>query len=415
MFSQRVSQGVTPVIHQNSTLAAFHAKSSFVARPFHSTPSSKVHPIAAILVRLGARYAGRSAKIKWDQMKPEERRALKKMLKGSERNGISNIHIAAASIIVACGVWYTSHLETTPVTKRLRYMAIDIETICAQGREQANRLIDEYSSEGKLLNKNDPVYKQMDKITERLLDGLVFHPEIMDAVEELTALGSEKFEWRLNVLHGGVDWRGRPTLSKEVNAFVLPDGSIFVYTGIIDVCQNEDAMAAVLAHEMSHAICQHSREKVSSGGPVMVLGAIAAAALWSLGFDTVITIFMERISDWLINVVTTLPYSREMETEADAIGLMIAASACFDPEAASDFWKQMSEVTGEDKVQDWSPLAAVNKTHPTSVRRAHALEALKPVALDISKDCGCDDPHSSRRIRKKLIQMMRRPSKETKT
>ena len=105
--------------------------------------------------------------------------------------------------------------------------------------------------------------------------------------------------------------------------------------------------------------------------------------------------------------MTELPYSREMEAEADAIGLMIAASGCFDPEAASDFWARLSKADGEDEVADASSIADINRSHPTSIRRARALDKLKPMAQAISIDCGCPASDSSKKMRKKLIQMIR--------
>jgi metalloendopeptidase OMA1, mitochondrial len=362
-------------------------------RPFHGTPRRR-NPLVALGVRFGARMAarlaGRQAKRRWDKMTPEERFLLKQKLRGGGGGGLNNFHLGAVSVVASGAAWYACHLEDSPVTLRRRYISVGIEDMCRAGRKQADALVAELAREDRLVALDDPVFLQVEKITDRLVDGLVFHPDIIDEVDRLEAFGRDTFEWKLHIIHGGPDLKGRPSLSDEVNAFVLPDGSIFVYTGILDACGNEDALAVVLAHEMAHAICHHSAETVSNGGPVLVATSILTAILWSLGLDFYTTLFMENITDWIVKMIAELPYSRELEYEADAVGLQISSAACFDPYAAPEFWERMAKMAGEAPVHSHS-MADLTKTHPTSTKRFHALTEQLQFARQIGRDCGCPD------------------------
>ena len=135
------------------------------------------------------------------------------------------------------------------------------------------------------------------------------------------------------------------------NAFILPNGKIFIFSSILPICENDDGLATVLAHELSHQLAQHSSEQLLKQPIYLVLSTI----LYSI---TGISWF----NDLLINGVLTMPASREMESEADHIGCELLAKACFHPEQAINFWQRMSQaekrltgrtVAGMESIQTW--------------------------------------------------------------
>src|SRR5690606_16428902 len=126
----------------------------------------------------------------------------------------------------------------------------------------------------------------------------------------------------------------------EINAWVMPGGKIGVYSGLIEKLQLTDAeIAAVLGHEISHALREHARERASEqmGAQVLISGAAvllgAGQAATDLG-----GVFYETFCG--------LPVSRLHETEAGRIGVEIAARAVFDPRAAVTLWQKMRERAG---------------------------------------------------------------------
>ena len=134
------------------------------------------------------------------------------------------------------------------------------------------------------------------------------------------------------------------TVTGTANAFVTPGGNLFVFSGILRVCGNSDALAAVLGHEIAHAVASHSAERMSSacaanlfsGSVFFLVGALpglALFALWSISGGRFIQ-----------NYLFSLPMTRKMETEADYIGLMMMAEACFDPREAVGYWRRMEHL-----------------------------------------------------------------------
>ncbi|KAL4753943.1 hypothetical protein BDW72DRAFT_201172 [Aspergillus terricola var. indicus] len=130
----------------------------------------------------------------------------------------------------------------------------------------------------------------------------------------------------------GADWKVHVIKDDNmVNAFVLPGGKVFVFTGILPICKDEDGLAAVLGHEIAHVVAHHTGERMSNN--FVTMGVIFLAALL---FD-----ISGNIPSLLLNLMYSLPNSRTQEAEADNIGLMMMSKACFNPEAAVDFWARM--------------------------------------------------------------------------
>lgn len=172
---------------------------------------------------------------------------------------------------------------------------------------------------------------------------------------------ANKFEWEVSVIKD----------DKTMNAFALPGGKIAVYTGIFPVAKNEAGLAAILGHEVVHALARHGGERMSQGilAQLAVTGATLGAA--SQGINPEIA---QLAGGALANFGFILPYSRKHESEADYIGLLLAAEAGYEPREAVRVWQRMQEISKEQPPEFLS-------THPGHGTRIKQLESWMPEAL----------------------------------
>ncbi len=157
------------------------------------------------------------------------------------------------------------------------------------------------------------------------------------------------------------NWEVHTLSSNQVNAWCMPGGKIAVYTGLIDkIKPTDDELAAVMGHEIAHALREHSRERVSqqmAQSAVVGIGA-AALGLGRAGAD---------LGGMLAQVTFGLPNSREHEREADRIGVELAARAGYDPRAAVTLWEKMAALGG-------SGTPELLSTHPAPQSRIEDLK-----------------------------------------
>ncbi|WP_066096615.1 M48 family metallopeptidase [Xanthomonas massiliensis] len=171
------------------------------------------------------------------------------------------------------------------------------------------------------------------------------------------------FQWDVNVLQ-----------SDQANAFCLPGGKMAVYTGLFPVAQNEDAMAVVMGHEIAHALLRHGAQRMAQQKLVQI--GQTATALG--GMDPQ----QQQMAMSAMGYGYLLPYAREHETQADEVGLLLAAAACFDPRQAIPLWQRMEQNGGQRAPEFTS-------THPDPGRRIQNLQALMPKALEYrQRFCG---------------------------
>lgn len=180
---------------------------------------------------------------------------------------------------------------------------------------------------------------------------------------------ARQMQWEFNLVRDG-----------QVNAFCMPGGKIVVYSGLIQATKATDAeLAAVIAHEVSHAIAKHANERISRemmtqlGGQVLtgVVGAKSAA------LGNIISQTYGIGSKLLIS----LPYNRKQEYEADQIGLVFMAMAGYDPRAAVTLWQKMSRQGGGKAPEFLS-------THPSDANRIRAIQEYLPTALQYYRGDG---------------------------
>ena len=161
-------------------------------------------------------------------------------------------------------------------------------------------------------------------------------------------------------------WQVHSIQDNTVNAYVMPGGKIVFYSGIIDKLQLSDAeIAAIMGHEMAHALREHSRERMSRS---MATGSVLSIASAALGLSS----GQAQLASLAGSIGLDLPHSRTQEAEADKIGLELMARAGYAPTAAITLWRKMQRASEGSMPQFLS-------THPNSENRIKQIQALLPI------------------------------------
>jgi len=158
---------------------------------------------------------------------------------------------------------------------------------------------------------------------------------------------------------------------KQANAFALPGGKVAVYTGIFPVARDSAGLAAVIGHEVAHAIARHGAERMSQGLVAEVAGTGLAVGLGSYSPATQ-TAVMQAFGLG-VQVGHMLPFGRAQESEADHIGLILMAQAGYDPAAAVDLWRRF-EAGGSSGPPEFL------STHPSYGTRIQQIQNWLPEA-----------------------------------
>jgi len=239
-----------------------------------------------------------------------------------------------------------SACSTNPITGRSQLIGLVSESEAISGSAQAYRQMMADLDKKKQIDRSagpaeSPRLKKVQEITDRLIaQAIKFRPD------------SAGWKWEVQVISD----------PKTVNAFCMAGGKMAIYTGMFEQLKiTDDELAQVMGHEISHALLDHTRERMSIARStslgVSLLGA--AAGVGSLGGQAM---------DMAAQVAVTLPNSREGESEADAVGTQLAARAGYDPKAAVTLWDKMAKL-GKGPAEFLS-------THPSPENRSAKLKEL---------------------------------------
>lgn len=168
-------------------------------------------------------------------------------------------------------------------------------------------------------------------------------------------------------------WEYKLVESKEVNAWCMPGGKIVVYSAILPIMKDDSGMAAVMGHEVAHALANHGQQRMSAGMLQQLGGVAIGAAVGGKSAET-----QEMIMQAYgigTQVGGMLPFSRNHESEADMIGLTLMAIAGYNPESAVQIWERMSANSGGKQAP-----AEIMSTHPSNETRIANLRDLIPQA-----------------------------------
>jgi predicted Zn-dependent protease len=175
----------------------------------------------------------------------------------------------------------------------------------------------------------------------------------------------------------GYNWEYNLVQDNAANAWCMPGGKIVVYTGLLPITQNEAALAAVMGHEVSHALLYHGNERMSQG-LIQQLGGVALAVAVSDKPAATQNLFLSAYGVGS-QVGVLLPFSRKHELEADEWGLIFTAMAGYNPREAIALWQRMEKASSGQKPPEFL------STHPSEGTRIAQLEKLMPKALQYYK------------------------------
>lgn len=185
-------------------------------------------------------------------------------------------------------------------------------------------------------------------------------------------MAKEKLSDRIS----GYKWEYNLVNDPAINAWCMPGGKVVVYTGLLNVTQNETALAIVMGHEIAHAVARHGNERMSQQMATQMGGLALNVALSTKSAETQALFNTAYGAGTTVGVL--LPFSRLHESEADKLGLIFAAMAGYDPKEAPRFWKRMSAVGGAKP-------PALLSSHPSDEKRINDLNAFMGEALKYYK------------------------------
>jgi predicted Zn-dependent protease len=243
----------------------------------------------------------------------------------------------AAIVLTGCKSVETTEPGVVGVDRK-QNMLVSSKAVNSSAESNYRKLISEAAGKGQL-NRDPAQLARVRGIAQRLIPQTrVFRAD------------APSWQWEENVI-----------TSKEVNAWCMPGGKIAVYTGLIDRLQaTDDEIAAVMGHEIAHALREHGRERASQAMAQGIGVAVVGTALGMGGGA-------QDLTQLVLDLTFNLPNSRVDETEADRIGVELAARAGFDPHAAVTLWQKMAKLGGSQPPQFLS-------THPSHASRIDDLK-----------------------------------------
>lgn len=251
--------------------------------------------------------------------------------------------------------------DGVPTPKKSRALGFaNADKIEAQAAQQYEQLKRQAASQGALAPADHPQSQRLRSIAEKLIPHAVeFGDRYVDAKNPV----NRAKQWKWDVVLIG---------SKQINAFCMPGGKIAFYTGILEILQlTDDEVAQIMGHEIAHAVLEHGRERAAKGtaAQVATVGASVLSAIFGFG----------DLGGQVVGgaaQLSMLKYGRTDETEADAVGMDIAARAGYDPRAGMALWKKMAAVSKGAPPEFMS-------THPSHTTRIKELENLLPFTLPL--------------------------------
>lgn len=263
----------------------------------------------------------------------------------------ARMRLAVAPALLALALAACQTVQTTAPgaigVDRKQRMLVSEEEIDKGAALAYEQELDKARKGGKL-NTPPDVLARVQRVSKKLIpQTAVFRPD------------ATQWNWEINVQS-----------TPELNAYCMPGGKIMVYSGLVEKLKLTDAeLAAVIGHEMAHALREHTRERVSRAyaQQLVLAGAAAVAGVGQGAFD---------LANQVASVTFQLPHGREQETEADRIGLELMARAGYDPNAAVNVWRKMSAA------EQGAPPEFLS-THPSSASRIRDLEKRVPVVMPL--------------------------------
>lgn len=258
-------------------------------------------------------------------------------------------------MVVSVALISLAGCETNPYTGRSQLLMTSV----SQEMQMGAQAYDQVKSDPKMRLSQDPrEIEPVKRVAARIVEA---------AKRSKYAEMANQFQWEVTVIKD----------DKTPNAFALPGGKMAVYTGIFPMAKTEAGLAAVMGHEVVHALARHGAERMSQGqltnAGLQVLGTAAGAAGGGgmLGQAAMAALGVGA------KVGVLLPFSRKHESEADYIGILLAADAGYDPRESVALWERMGQMSGGGGPSEFM------STHPSHETRIDQLKKWMPEALAI--------------------------------
>jgi predicted Zn-dependent protease len=264
------------------------------------------------------------------------------------------------------GYYWLSHRQDAAFTGRTQMVDTTMDQEVALGLQGFRQIL----AEAQVVREGEAV-NEVREVAWRLIEAgpkLEQHLATTRGVSAVTPWN--QFEWEVAVIE-----------SEQANAFCLPGGKMAVYTGILPIAQNDDALAAIMGHEIAHAVLRHGAERMAQQKLVQI-GAVAAGMSTSDMDPRQRQLLMAAIGVGT-QYGLMLPFSRNHESEADYVGLMLASAACFDPAESIGLWRRMGANSAGKAPPEFM------STHPSSDTRIQQLQGWMDEANQIrAQFCG---------------------------
>ncbi|KAI0776971.1 peptidase family M48-domain-containing protein [Trametes elegans] len=293
-----------------------------------------------------------------------------------------------SQVFVGLGVlavgYYVTHLEQVPETGRWRFMDISPKYEAALAEAAHQQLLSEFK--GKVLPPNHPLTRHIRRVVTQILEannlGTLEAPDVHARLLPSADVWAASEVERVTPEVGGKEWHLFVVNDDKVVNAMASFGNIVVFTGILPIAKDENGLAAVLGHEIGHAVARHASERYSSAKVFILLA-------------TILDLVGIPFSGFLTSVLFDLPNSRAQELEADKIGLRLSARACFDPEAVPEVFTRLGRLEQATMGKHIDFLT----THPASEKRSKALREMLPGAYTVqaaSPMCGATADHMAK-------------------
>lgn len=260
--------------------------------------------------------------------------------------------IAALSAVILAGCATTTKDSVSGV-KRSQFMLLPASYVSNMSTQAYNQTL-VAAKKKKTLNADTVALERVRSISNRLINHVdVFRPD------------AKNWKWEVNL-----------EKNDQLNAYCMPGGKIMVYSGLIEKLNaTDDELAAVIGHEIAHALREHGRERMSQAY-VQQFGLQALAAVLTRGTSAAVGNASMQAASMGSQLFFALPNSREQERESDRIGLELSARSGFNPKAAISLWQKM-EAQGGSKPPEFL------STHPASQNRIAELNQLMPSVMPL--------------------------------
>jgi predicted Zn-dependent protease len=256
----------------------------------------------------------------------------------------------------------------------LLWAVVSCQKVPITGRSQLNLIPDSEMNAMALqaytqfLTENKPVSNSQADMVKRV--GARVQAALVQLLKEKNQSSAiDGFKWEYNLVD-----------SKDINAWCMPGGKVVVYTGLLPVTQNEAGLAVVMGHEIAHAVARHGSERSSQ--QLVAQGLLQAGGVAAGQNPTLLNQVILQAAG-AGTQLGLLSHSRNQESEADEIGLFVAALAGYDPQESVRLWQRMAEASkGAGKPPEFL------STHPSESTRISRLQKLMPKALEYYKRSG---------------------------